>query len=82
MNFKKWLETLLEEKGIDLELPLEIESNGPFGNNYIPVQVIVDQMKTAPAHEQSKMKDILVKIDFANGDILHFISHLGKALAI
>ena len=82
MNFKKWIETLLSEKGIDQEQLLEIESAGVFGNNFMPVSVIVDAMKAAPAHEQAKMKTVLVKIDFLNGDVLHFLKHLGKALAI
>ena len=32
--------------------------------------------------EQRKIKDILVEIDFANGDPMHFFGYLAKALVI
>ena len=35
---------------------------------------------TSPA-EQAQIKDTIVKIDFANGDVLHFFRHLGQAIA-
>ena len=77
---KKFLETLLEEKGIDIETPIEIE--GESGINFMEVGTVVEHILIAPKHEQTKIKDILVKIDFQNGDILHFIKHLARALVI
>jgi len=74
MKFNKWLDTFCEEKGIDLEDVFEID------DNIIPYGVIVEHIKIAPEHEQKKIKDIIVKIDFQNGDVLHFFRHLGKAL--
>jgi len=80
MTFNQWLDTFIEEKGIDLEQSFETE--GPeWGTNVIPYGVIVERIKIAPPAEKAKIKDIIVKIDFKNGDILHFFRHLGKAIA-
>ena len=78
-RFNNWIDTLVEEKGIDLEECFEVE--GPSGTNVIPYGVIVEHMKIAPTSEQRKIKDVLVMIDFKNGDILHFFRHLGQAIA-
>lgn len=80
MRFANWLDTFLEEKGIDLEHGFEVE--GPSGVNYMTVETVVIAMKSANANEQNGIKTVLVRIDFANGDVLDFIKHLGKAIAI
>ena len=80
MTFAKWLDTFISEKGIDLDQTLTVE--GSSGANYMPVQIIVDAIKSASASEQSQIKAMIVKIDFVNGDILHFFRHLGKAIAL
>jgi len=77
---KKYLETLFEEKNISLET--SIEAQGESGTNFMTLQTVVDAIVIAPKHEQRKIKDILVQIDFKNGDVLHFMKHLANALAI
>lgn len=77
--FGKWLDTFLSEKGIDREEVLEVE--GPSGTNWMPVGVLVGIMKTAPTHERNGIKTMLVKIDFVNGNVRHYLAHLGKAVA-
>lgn len=80
MTFAKWLDTFIEEKGIDLEHVIEAE--GPeWGLNYIPVQCLVDLMKQAPKHEQAAIKATIIKIDFKNGNVLDYFQHLAKAVA-
>jgi len=79
-NFTKWLDTFIDEKGIDPEKMMEVE--GPSGTNFIPVGCILEIMKEqSPAPEQAKIKDTIVKIDFHNGDVLHFFRHLAAAVA-
>lgn len=80
MNFKTWLNTFIEEKEIDTEQIIEVEGAG--GMNMIPVECVLETIKSALSHEQKEIKNIFVKIDFANGDILHFIKHLARAMAI
>lgn len=79
-SFAKWLETFLSEKGIDSEEILEAE--GPSGLNCIPVGCIVELACGAPKHEQAAIKTTLVKIDFHNDNIHHFLTHLAKAVAV
>lgn len=77
---KKYLNNLLAEKGIDKEEILEVE--GQSGVNFIPVGCVVEAILMAQKAEQEKIRKILVKIDFMNGDILHFFKHLSKAMAM
>lgn len=80
MKFAAWLDTFLQEKGTDLEQVLEVE--GETGLNMIPVGIVVDAIKSAAEHEQVAIKNMLVKIDFVNGDHMDFIRHLAKAIAL
>lgn len=77
--FARWLDTFLDEKGIDSEELVEAE--GPSGTNIIPVGCLVELMKTAPEHEQRGLKDTMVRIDFVNGDVRRYLTHLAKAVA-
>lgn len=80
MKFATWLDTFLEEKGIQLDQPFTVE--GKSGPNFMEVSHVVEAMKAAPAQEQNAIKTTFVKIDFMNGDCMHFIKHLAKAIAI
>jgi len=80
MNFTTWLDTFNSEKGIDLEQRFDVE--GPSGTNSMEYAHVVDAIKQAPAHEQAGIKNTIVKIDFANGDVRHFYRHLAQAIAI
>ena len=80
MSFNKWIDTFIEEKGIDTEEIIEVE--GQSGLNMIPVGVVIEHMKSAVDVEQQAIKDTIVKIDFMNGDVLDFIKHLAGAIAI
>ena len=80
IQFNKWLDTLIEEKGIDTEEPIEVE--GPSGLNIMSVGVVLEAMKQTVGTEQKSLKNMLVKIDFMNGDVVDFIKYLAKPLAI
>lgn len=80
-SYNNWLDTFVSEKGLDVEHVFEVE--GPtWGANSIPLGVVLEHIKfVAPKHEQEAIKDVIVKIDFQNGDVMHFFKHLAKALA-
>lgn len=80
MTFNKWLDTFVSEKGLDTEQVIEAE--GPSGANFMPLAIVLGAIKQAPKHEQEKIRWTIVRIDFANGDVMHFFAHLAKALAI
>jgi hypothetical protein len=79
MGFSEWLDVFMEEKGIDLDRLLEVE--GSSGLNLIPVGVLVLAMKAAPEVEQVGIREMLVKLDWANGDVMGYLKHLAGALA-
>ena len=77
---KEYLKALLNEKNICEETSFEVDGN--LGTNFISVGVIVENIIATSKKEQKQIKTILTKIDFMNGDILHFFKHLAKAIAI
>ena len=79
MTFDNWLDTLIEEKGIDLEDYFYFDKDGEF--NIMQYGTVVEAIKSTSKEEQNKIKHILVEIDFKNGNIEHFLKHLGQALA-
>lgn len=80
MQFNTWIETLVSEKGIDTEQRFDVE--GPSGTNNMDYRTVIDAIKQTSTEEKAKIKTMLVKIDFANGDIRHFFRHLAQAIAI
>ena len=78
-NFNNWIDTLNSEKGIDLEQRFEVE--GASGTNSFSYGVVVEHIKITTGSEQKAIKTMLVKIDFANGDICDFYRYLAKAIA-
>jgi len=76
----RYLETFFAEKDLDLDATFEV--TGPSGTwNLIPYGVVVEHIMIASPAEQQKIAGILRRIDFANGDVLHFLRHLGEAIA-
>lgn len=79
-SFNTWLDTFVEEKGLDPEHVFEKE--GPeWGTNWIPLGVVLEYIGIASAAEQEKIKATLVMIDFKNGDVMHYFDYLAGALA-
>jgi len=80
MTFPAWIATFISEKGIDTEQVLTVE--GPSGPNAIPVACLVEAMVAAPDHEQRGIKDMIVRIDFANASVLDYFRHLAQAITL
>lgn len=80
--FVNWLNTFLDEKGIDLSEEFESEKNGI--KMTFSYQDVVDNIKIAPEQEQdggiNSIKGMLVRIDMANGDVKDYLRHLSTAL--
>jgi len=79
MQFNTWLDTFIAEKKIDLEETFSLED---CAQNYhvIPYGVIVEHIKIAPKNEQAEIRSIIVRLDFKNGDVRHFLRHLALLL--
>ena len=81
MIYNKWLDTLVDEKGIDREEEIIVEGKSGVVN-FMTVETVIEAIKATGKVEQQKIKDTLVLIDFKNGDITHYFRHLAQALAI
>lgn len=77
--FNKWIDTFIEEKGIDLEQVIEIKTEN--NTHYFEVGNIIANIKATTPEEQAGIKDMIVKIDFHNGDVVDYFRHLAQALA-
>lgn len=78
-NFATWLDTFVSEKGLDTDFVFEVEGAG--GTNFIPLECVIDFIKGTDADIKAKIKTTLVKIDFMNGDAMHFFNHCAKGMA-
>ena len=75
-----WIDRFVSEKELDTEHVFEVE--GASGLNLVPLAVVIEHVKIATKQEQAQIKNALVKIDFVNGNVMHFFKHLAKAIAI
>ena len=76
--FDKWFETFKAEKDIPFK-SWEIE--GPDGTvHFIDNEVVMEAILGTSDAEKAQIKDTIVKIDVANGDVNHFFHHLAKGL--
>tara|TARA_R110002167_G_scaffold246639_1_gene452224 strand:- start:52 stop:294 length:243 start_codon:yes stop_codon:yes gene_type:complete len=80
MTFNNWLDTFVEEKGLDMNHTFEVEGEG--GLNLIPLGAVVGMMQAWPTDLQAKAKTTLVKIDFANGDSVDFLKYIAAKMAV
>lgn len=72
---------LIEEKGISREEILEVQGT-EWGTNYIAMGVIVDYLNNADKKTQKQAEIHLTKIDFHNGDVMHFFNYIARFLSI
>lgn len=79
MTYNKWLDTFIEEKGIDLEDHFEL-TDFEGTHHIMPYGVVIEHIKGANKQEQEDIRTIIVKIDFKNGDVRHFFRHLAQAI--
>ena len=71
---KTYLTRLIEEKGKSIDSEIQIE--GHFGLTY---EMLINFIENMPEHHES-IKTTLVKIDFMNGDVFHFLNHLTEGM--
>lgn len=79
--FDNWLDTFVDEKGLDREQVITVEGS-VWGDNLIPLQCVIDAAKQTSPKQQAQIKSKLVMIDFLNGDPMHFFTFLAKGMAL
>jgi hypothetical protein len=74
----KYLRDFFAEKDIPEK---NFTVQGPSGENHIPNTVVVEHISQCSAAEATQIGNVLRRIDFANGDVNHFLEHLAGAIA-
>lgn len=64
---------------MDTESIFEIEDDSGF--SVVPLGVVIKHIKITTRQEQIQIKDMIVRIDFVNGDAMNFFKHLAKVIA-
>lgn len=75
---KKYLYTLLEEKGIDVMDYITVGEDPMFGAQIIMINDIVKFILSSDKNTQKQIRNKLVAIDFMNGDVMDFIKYIGR----
>ena len=78
---RNYLNTLVAEKGLDQEATIIEVEGAEWGTNFIPLGCVIDFIMESGKANQAAVKDTLVKIDFANGDVMHFFKHVASFMA-
>ena len=76
MTHIEFIKTMIEEKGISLDTCL-LEKDGHIG---LTVQMLLDFIAQMHEHSIRAIKDCFSKIDFQNGDLMHYMNHLAWAM--
>lgn len=71
---RKYLTELIEEKGVSLDASINID--GHYGLTY---GMLVDFICRIPEYH-GEITETLIKIDFANGDVFHYLKHLANGM--
>ena len=71
---KEYLEALIVEKCVELDAEIKLE--GHFGLTWNDLIAFIEGM---PEHWEV-IRGNLVKIDFLNGDVFHFLNYLAKGM--
>ena len=70
--FQTWLTTFVAEKEVDMS---------EFLNAHVQVGDVVQGLMNTQGAEQTQAKNVMVQIDFHNGNLNHFFGHLAQALS-
>lgn len=81
-NFKKWFTTFIEEKGFDLDDDVpNLKEDDFYGEVMgLTIEAVIEFCSQLPTSQQKSIKDTLVKIDFKNGNVMDFITHLANGM--
>ena len=72
---KTYFDRLFEEKGIDLDTPIQMEGQINF-----TVRNVIEFLNNAPKSIKDKAEHNYTMIDFKNGDIMDFTKYIAKGI--
>ena len=74
MDIRNYITTLIEEKGKSTQSEINIE--GHIGLTY---EMLIDYIVEFPQYH-NQIRTTLVKIDFHNGDVFHYLDYLAEGM--
>lgn len=74
-----YFRTMIEEKGL-LDNKIKVEVKGV--THFMEVIQIIQLIENTSNGEQKTIKDTFCKIDFQNGDLMHYITFLARAFIL
>ncbi|MBU1566853.1 MAG: hypothetical protein KJ630_14675 [Proteobacteria bacterium] len=77
-KFNTWFSTFLDEKNLPYVAWEIVDRAG--NTHFIDCEAVIETIKNAPTEELKKIKNIIVQIDFRNGDVNHFFRHLAHGI--
>lgn len=79
-TFNQWLDTFIDEKGINRDEIIEAEGLANE-EKAMPLEAVITAIKSTSDSEQRRIHKILVLIDWRNDDVMPFFRTLACALA-
>lgn len=73
---KRYLYTLVNEKGIDLDTEFSIEGN--FG---LTIEVLIQTIENLPFYTRGKIYQTFRRLDSMGANVMHYFEYLAKALS-
>lgn len=78
-TFVNWFDTFIAEKNLEnIDIDWIINHNGV--DHFIGSDVVFEGIRNAPKNEQMEIKNMIVKIDFKNGDVVPFFKFLAEQM--
>tara|TARA_R100001082_G_C4265054_1_gene117207 strand:- start:239 stop:481 length:243 start_codon:yes stop_codon:yes gene_type:complete len=75
-----FFDLFFDEKNLENRI---YEVAAPQGTmNFIETDMVIAKIKTTQGEEAQKIETVLRKIDFANGNVHHFLNHIAQAMAV
>ena len=78
MASTKYLKTFFAEKNLDSRIYELNDADGTL--HLVDSELVIDCIHNASEMDKDAIADTIRKIDFANGDVHHFLKHLANAL--
>jgi hypothetical protein len=79
MNFNDWLDTFVDEKGLDPNHLFDFVVDGQA--HIFALAVVIEYIKNVDRATKRTIKKNIVYIDFKNGDVMHFFEYMAKGIA-
>lgn len=79
MNASTYFRRFFDEKDIDPDQTFELDLGDEW--HLMTYGVVIEAIKQTRGSEADQIADMLRRIDYANGDVRHFLRHLGMGLA-